>query len=91
MTKAELIVKVADEVKLSRKDAEQAVNTVLDSISGALAEGDKVSIAGFGVFEVRERAAHSGRNPRTGEPMTIAAAKVPAFKAGKALKDAVSN
>jgi len=91
MTKAELIVKVADEAKLTRKDAEQAVNTVLNSISVALAEGDKVSIAGFGVFEVRERAAHSGRNPRTGEPMTIAAAKVPSFKAGKALKDAVAK
>ena len=91
MTKAELMVKVAEEAKLTRKDAEQAVNTVLNSISNALAEGDKVSIAGFGVFEVRERAAHPGRNPRTGEPMTIAAAKVPGFKAGKALKDAVAK
>ena len=89
MTKAELIVKVAEEAKLTRKDAEQAVNTVLNSISNALAEGDKVSIAGFGVFEVRERAAHPGRNPRTGEECLIPASRVVKFTPGKALKEAV--
>ena len=91
MTKAELIVKVAEDAKLSRKDAEQAVNSVLSAVTASLAEGEKVSIAGFGVFEVRERAEHTGRNPRTGEAMTIAASKVPSFKAGKALKDAVAK
>ena len=91
MTKAELIVKVAEDAKLTRKDAEQAVNSVLSAVAASLAEGEKVSIAGFGVFEVRERAEHTGRNPRTGESMTIAASKVPSFKAGKALKDAVAK
>jgi len=67
-----------------------AVDAVFDAISGALATGDKVSIAGFGVFEVRQRAARTGRNPRTGEPVDIKASKAPAFKAAKGLKDAIN-
>lgn len=68
-----------------------AVDAVFDAVARALAQGDKVSIAGFGVFEVRHRAARTGRNPRTGEPVHIAASKAPAFKAAKALKDTVNS
>lgn len=90
MNKTELIAAVAENAALSKKDAEKAVNAVIDAIKGALADGDKVQLVGFGTFEVRERGARTGKNPRTGEAIEIAASKVPAFKAGKALKDAVN-
>ena len=89
MNKTELIAAVAENAALSKKDAEKAVNVVVDAIKGALADGDKVQLVGFGTFEVRERGARTCKNPRTGEAIKIAASKVPAFKAGKALKDAV--
>lgn len=90
MNKTELITKVAEEAAISKKDATSAVEAVLSSISEALQGGDKVQLVGFGTFEVRERAARKGRNPQTGEEIDIAASKVPAFKPGKALKDAVN-
>lgn len=89
MNKTELIAKVAEKADLSKKDAGKAVDAVFASITGALKKGDKVQIIGFGSYEVRERAARLGRNPQTGKEIKIAASKVPAFKAGKALKDAV--
>ena len=91
MTKVELIAKVAAEANLSKKDAEKAVSAVLEGITDALKAGDKVSLVGFGTFETRERPARTGLNPRTKETTQIAASVVPAFKAGKALKDAVSG
>mgnify|MGYP003480740168 FL=1 len=91
MTKVELIAAVATEAGLSKKDAEKAVNTMLATITEELKKGEKVSLVGFGTFEVRERPERQGRNPQTKEPMTIAASKLPAFKAGKALKDAVAK
>lgn len=89
MNKTELIAKVAEKADLSKKDAGKAVDAVFASITGALKKGDKVQIIGFGSYEVRKRAARLGRNPQTGKEIKIAASKVPAFKAGKALKDAV--
>jgi len=89
MNKAELISNVAEKADLTKKDAEKAVGAVLDTIGEALAIGDKVQLVGFGTFEIRERAARRGRNPQTGEEINIAAARVPVFKAGKTLKDAV--
>ena len=91
MTKVELIAKVAAEANLSKKDAEKAVSAVLEGITDALKACDKVSLVGFGTFETRERPARTGLNPRTKETIQIAASVVPAFKAGKALKDAVSG
>ena len=91
MTKTELINAVAEKSALTKKDAEKAVSAVIESITEALASGDKVALVGFGTFEVRDRAAREGKNPATGEAITIAASKVPAFKAGKALKEAVSK
>ena len=88
MTKQDLINEVAD-VGMTKKQAGIAVNVVLDAIKDALAKGDKVSLVGFGSFSVKRRAAREGRNPRTGRPLKIPAKKVPIFKAGKALKDAV--
>lgn len=90
MNKGELIEAVAASAGLSRADAGKAVDAVFDSITGALASGESVSLLGFGTFSVKERAARTGRNPRTGEPIQIAKANVPGFKAGKALKDAVN-
>lgn len=90
MNKAELIDAVADSTDLSKADATRAVDAVLDSVTGALKKGEQVSLVGFGTFEVRERAARQGRNPQTGATIQIAASKAPAFKAGKALKDAVN-
>lgn len=90
MNKGELISCVADNAELSKKDAEKVVASVLDCITDAMVAGEKVQIIGFGTFEVRERAARVGRNPKTGEELEIAASKVPAFKAGKALKDKVN-
>ncbi|MEQ9764378.1 HU family DNA-binding protein [Streptococcus jiangjianxini] len=87
--KQDLIAKVAEATELTKKDSAAAVDAVFEAIEGFLAEGDKVQLIGFGNFEVRERAARKGRNPQTGEEISIAASKVPAFKAGKALKDAV--
>ena len=91
MNKTELIAAVAEKTDLSKKDADAAVSAVLGAITDALKAGDKIQLVGFGTFEVRNRAAKQGRNPRTGETMTVPASKVPAFKAGKALKDAVSE
>lgn len=89
MTKVELIAAVAATAGLTKKDAEKAVSATLDVITEALQKGDKVSLVGFGTFEVRERKERQGRTPQTREPMTIPASKLPAFSAGKALKDAV--
>ena len=87
MNKTELVAAVAQKAELSKKDAEKAVAAITD----ALCAGDKVQLVGFGTFEVRNREARTGKNPRTGEAIQIAASKVPAFKAGKALKDVVNN
>ena len=91
MNKSELIAAVAEQAALSKKDAEKAVNAVISVITNDLVEGNKVQLVGFGTFEVRAREARTGKNPRTGEKIEIAASKVPAFKAGKALKDAVNK
>ena len=90
MNKSELIEAVAEGADISKAAAERAVNTMVSSVINTLAKGDQVAIAGFGSFVVRERAARTGRNPRTGEEIQIAASKNPAFKAGKAFKDAVN-
>ncbi len=90
MNKAELIDAVAEGADLSKAAATRAVDTFIDAVTRALKQGDTVTIVGFGTFLVRDRAARTGRNPRTGETISIAASKVPAFKAGKALKDAVN-
>ncbi len=90
MNKSELIDAIAERADISKAAAGRALDATLDAITGALKEGDQVTLIGFGTFLVRERASRVGRNPRTGEAMTIAAAKTPAFKAGKALKDAVN-
>lgn len=91
MNKAELITAAAEKAELSKKDTEAAVNAVIDVITTALKKGDKVQLVGFGSFETRKRAARVGRNPKTRETIKIPASKVPAFKAGKALKDAVAK
>ena len=91
MNKTELIAAVAEKTDLSKKDADAAVSAVLGAITDALKACDKIQLVCFGTFEVRNRAAKQGRNPRTGETMTVPASKVPAFKAGKALKDAVAE
>ncbi len=91
MTKTELISAVAQKTELSKKDSEKAVSAVIEAITEALTNGDKVSLVGFGTFEVKERAARKGVNPRTKETIDIPASKLPSFKAGKALKDAVSK
>jgi len=89
MNKSELIEAVAQSADLSKAAASRAVDAVVQAITSALKEGDQVTLVGFGTFSVRERAARSGRNPRTGDSIKINASKVPGFKAGKALKDAV--
>ncbi len=91
MNKTDLIAAVAAQASLTKKDAEKALSAVINSITNAMAEGDKVQLVGFGTFEVRERDARKGKNPRTGEIIDIPASKVPAFKAGKALKDIVNK
>jgi len=91
MNKAELIAAAAEKAGLSKKDTEAAVTAVLDAITAALCAGDKVQLVGFGSFEVKTRAARTGRNPQTGAEIKIAASKLPAFKPGKALKDAVAK
>ena len=90
MTRAELIVNVAEKAKLDRKSAEKAVAATFETIKNALVEGDKVQVLGFGTFENRTRAARKGRNPRTGEEIEIQSSKLPSFKAGKGLKEAVN-
>lgn len=87
--KAELVEKVASKTNLTKKDVTATVEALFQTIEEVLAEGDKVQVIGFGTFEVRERAARKGRNPQTGEEIQIKATRVPGFKAGKALKDAV--
>ena len=89
MNKNELIAAVASDADLSKADATKAVDAVFDAISGALKSGTEVRLVGFGTFSVSERAASTGRNPRTGETIEIAASKQPKFKAGKGLKDAI--
>ncbi len=89
MNKTELVSAVAAKAGLSKKDAEAAVNATVAAITDALKANDKVALVGFGTFEVRARAARMGKNPQTGAAIKIAASKVPAFKAGKALKDAL--
>lgn len=90
MNKQELIDNIASSADITKADAGRALDSVLDSITGALKGGDSVVLVGFGTFSVRDRKARTGRNPQTGQAIQIAAAKVPAFKAGKALKDAVN-
>lgn len=91
MNKAELINAVAVKADVSKKDAEAVVTAALDTITAAMAEGEKVQLVGFGSFEVKKRAARQGRNPKTKETIEIPASVVPTFKAGKALKDAVAK
>ncbi len=91
MNKTELIAAIAKETELSKKDAELAVKAFTDVVTAELKKGEKVQLVGFGTFEVSERAAREGRNPQTGEAMSIQASRTPKFKAGKALKDAVNN
>lgn len=85
------MAKVSERAGLTKKDAEKAVNAFVDSIQDALKAGDKVSLVGFGTFEVRSRSARKGRNPQTGQVISIKASHVPAFKAGKSLKDIVDR
>ena len=91
MNRVELVAAVAKSADLSKKDADAAVKAVFDTIADALAENDKVQLIGFGTFDVAERAAREGRNPRTGKTIKIAASKYPAFSAGKAFKDSVNK
>ena len=91
MNKTELVAAVAEQAGLSKKDAEAAVKAFTDVVAAEMAKGEKVQLVGFGTFEVSEREARMGRNPKSGEPMEIAASKMPKFKAGKALKDMVND
>jgi DNA-binding protein HU-beta len=90
MTKSEFVGKIAEKTGSTKIDAEKAVNAFLEIVTEALKSGDKVAFTGYGSFEVTERAAREGRNPQTGEPIQIKAVKIPKFKAGKGLKDAVA-
>ncbi len=90
MNKAELIDAVAEAADISKASASRALDGALDAITKSLKKGDSVTLVGFGTFSVRKRAARSGRNPRTGETIKIKASKMPGFKAGKALKDAIN-
>jgi DNA-binding protein HU-beta len=89
MNKAELVNAMATETGLTKKDVESVLNSFVNVVSGELAKKEKIQLVGFGTFETRERSARTGRNPQTGEELKIAASVVPAFKAGKALKDKV--
>ncbi len=91
MNKTELINQVAERAEVTKKDAEKVVSATIEAITAALAAGDKVQLTGFGSFEVKDRAARVGRNPRTGEATEIPASRTPVFKAGKALKDSVAK
>lgn len=90
MNKSELIDAIADSADISKAAAGRAVDAVVESVTNALKSGDQVTLIGFGTFSVKDRAARTGRNPQTGAEIQIAAAKIPSFKAGKALKDAVN-
>ena len=90
MNKTELIAAIAEKAEISRKDAEKALKAFTDVVAEELVKGEKVQLVGFGTFEVSERGEREGRNPKSGEPMVIAAFKSPKFKAGKALKDLVN-
>ena len=90
MNKTELVAAMAEKTELSKKDAEKALKAFTDVVAEELKKGEKVQLVGFGTFEVAEREAREGRNPRTGETMTIAASKSPKFNAGKALKDSLT-
>ena len=90
MNKAEFIAAMAEKAELSKADAGRAIDAAIEVIKKSLKKGDTVSLVGFGTFQVRKRAARQGRNPRTGQTIKIKASKVPSFKAGKALKDAVN-
>lgn len=89
MKKSDLIAKIADKSGLTKKDAEKALNAFIDTVTDALVADDKIALVGFGTFETKKRAARKGKNPRTGEIIDIPAAKVPAFKAGQGLKNAI--
>ncbi len=91
MNKTELIAEIAQKAGLAKKDAEKALNATLDVVAAAMANGDKVQLVGFGSFETKKREARTGRNPKTKETIQIPAARVPVFKAGKALKDKVAE
>ncbi len=91
MNKAELISAVAEKTGLSKKDSEKAINATFDTITLAMEAGEKVQLVGFGAFDIKERASRIGRNPKTKEEIEIPASRVPVFKAGKALKDAISK
>ena len=91
MNKTELIAAVAEKTGLTKKDAERVINATVETITSSLVKGDKVQVSGFGIFEVKAREARVGRNPRTKETIQIPATKQPAFKAAKALKDAVAE
>ena len=90
MNKTELVAAMAEKAQISKKDAEAALKAFTDVVAEELKKGEKIQLVGFGTFEVSERAARTGRNPQTGEEMTIAASKAPKFKAGKALKDSIN-
>ncbi len=90
MNKTELVAAIAEQAEISKKDAEKALKAFTDVVAEELKKGEKIQLVGFGTFEVSERAAREGRNPQTGESMTIAASKTPKFKAGKALKDSIN-
>ena len=91
MNKAELITAISEKAEISKKDAEAALKAFVDVVTNEMTDGGKVQLVGFGTFEVSERASREGRNPKTGEAMTIEASRVPKFKAGKALKEAVNG
>ncbi len=91
MNKTELIAAAAEQAGMTKKDTEKVLNAALDAIAAALAKNDKVQVSGFGIFEVKEREARTGRNPQTGEAMEIAASRTPSFKASKTLKDAITK
>jgi len=89
MNKLDLVAAVAEKAEITKRDAERAVNALVESIEEALKQGDRVSLVGFGTFEVRSRKPRVGRNPQTGQEIRIPAGKVPSFKAGKGLKDSI--
>ena len=91
MNKAELVAAIAEKTELSKKDSEKALKAFIDVVTEELTKGEKIQLVGFGTFEVAERAAREGRNPRTGATMNIPASKAPKFKAGKALKDTINK
>jgi len=91
VNKTELISVMAEKSGLTKKDSEKALNSFIEAVEEALVKGEKVQLVGFGTFEVRERSARKGRNPQTGEEIDIPAASVPAFKAGKALRESINK